>query len=79
MLNDTEVLAITPSTASRLAILPLRPSKFTPCNIRVQVGVNFILSTLCSASISIVSLPTFFLFVIACYWNRKTDLINFFG
>lgn len=38
MLVDREVVAITPKPQSKVAELPLRPVKYSPCELRVQVN-----------------------------------------
>ena len=37
MLADREVIAVSPRPGSRTAVLPLRPVKFSPCTLRIQV------------------------------------------
>lgn len=39
MLVDREVIAISPKAQSRVALLPLRPTKNTPCTLRIQTHV----------------------------------------
>lgn len=38
MLVDREVLAVSPKAQSRIAILPLRPAKYSACKLRIQVN-----------------------------------------
>jgi hypothetical protein len=40
VLVDREVLAIAPKAQSKVAMLPLRPAKYSPCQLRVQVGIR---------------------------------------
>jgi hypothetical protein len=37
VLVDREVLAVSPRAQSRIAVLPLRPAKYSPCQLRLQV------------------------------------------
>lgn len=41
VLVDREVIAVSPRPQSKSAVLPLRPSKYSPCSIRVQVRKDF--------------------------------------
>lgn len=57
VLIDREVLAISPKPQSKVAILPLRPTRNLACTLRVQVGLD----VACSIG---------FVVSIFCYLNR---------
>lgn len=39
VLVDREVLAVSPRAGSKVAVLPLRPVKYNPCDLRIQTHV----------------------------------------
>lgn len=65
---DREVLAVSPRAQSKIAVLPMRPVKHAPCQLRIQVSFS---RTNFSAYLSLFShinlLFLFFIFFIILY------------
>lgn len=60
MLVDREVLAVSPRAGSKVAVLPLRPVKYSPCQLRIQTHVAArSLNTVLHVFEATVSLPKF--------------------